>query len=68
MSTQRLQNALSRIEQALARIETQAALSAHATPGQGSPDPNLAARHEALRERVSASIAELDLLLEGIEK
>ena len=68
MSSDRIQNAFDRIDRALARIETQAALASHATPADGAPDAGLAARHEALRDSVSASIAELDALIEGLEK
>ena len=64
MSETRINNAVDRIEKALARIETQAALSRHS----GSDDSELAARHEALRERVSASLVELDTLIGGLEK
>ena len=68
MSSDRIQNALDRIDTALARIETQAALVSHASPEDGAPDAGLAARHEALRESVTASIAEIDALIEGLEK
>ena len=68
MSSDRIQNALDRIDRALARIETQAALVTHAAPTGDTPDAGLAARHEALRDSVSTSIAELDALIEGLEK
>ena len=68
MTSQRIENAMTRIERALARIETQAALSAHAAPSSTAADTDLAARHEALREQVANSVAELDLLIQGIER
>lgn len=64
MSEARINNAVDRIEKALARIETQAALSRHSDDS----DRELAARHEALRSRVAASLAELDTLIGGLEK
>ncbi len=67
MSSQRIQNAMERIDRALARIETQAALASHAKPTGGSSNAGLVARHEALREQVSASISELDALIEGLD-
>ena len=63
MSDVRINQAFDRIEKALARIETQAALSSHAKPSQ-----DLARRHEALRQSVTASLAELDTLIEGMEQ
>ena len=68
MSSERIKIAMDRIDRALARIETQAALASHA-PGTGtSGNAALAARHEALRERVEASLSELDALIEGLER
>ena len=68
MSSERIKNAMDRIDRALARIETQAALASHA-PSEGEHgNAALVARHEELRERVSASIAELDTLIEGLER
>ncbi|QZD89884.1 hypothetical protein K3148_00240 [Qipengyuania aurantiaca] len=59
MSAQRISTAVDRIERALARIEAQAA-----TPrGNGEG----AAKHEALKARVAASLSELDALIEGLE-
>jgi hypothetical protein len=74
MTSQRITNALDRIDRAMARIETQAALASHAAPPTGlgdAADPDdsgLAARHEALRRSVTASLAELDRLIEGLER
>ena len=67
MEDNRISHAVARIEQALARIETQAALAgsgARAATGGGAA---LAERHEALRDSVSASLAELDGLIGGLE-
>ena len=63
MSEARITSAIDRIEKALARIETQAALGR-----SGSGDAALARKHEALRESVSASLAELDTLIERLER
>ena len=49
-----------------ARIETQAALARSAPKPGGTANAELVARHEALRERVSDSIAQLDSLIEGL--
>ncbi|MBO6768207.1 MAG: hypothetical protein JJ901_07865 [Erythrobacter sp.] len=68
MSSERIQNAMDRIDRALARIETQAALASHTGAAGGPANAELVARHEALRERVSATVAELDSLIEGLEK
>ena len=53
MTSQRIQSAMDRIDRALARIETQAALASHS-------------RHEALRESVTTTISQLDALIEGL--
>ena len=50
----------------MARIETQAALARSAPKPGGTANAELVARHEALRERVSDSIAQLDSLIEGL--
>ncbi len=76
MSAERIRNAMDRIERALARIETQAALASHSpapAPAVSDDGPSdgqtpLAARHAALRARVGAGIAELDRLIEGLER
>ena len=68
MSSDRIKNAMDRIDRALARIETQAALSSHSLSTNDANGTELAARHEALRSQVSASIAELDALIEGLER
>ncbi|AXK42432.1 MULTISPECIES: hypothetical protein [Erythrobacter] len=67
MNSERIQNALDRIDRALARIETQAALKAHSPVSSGPTNAELVARHEALRESVAASISELDGLIKGLE-
>ena len=66
MSSERIQNAIDRIDRALARVETQAALATHAGRAGASNNAQLVARHEALREKVSSSIAELDALIGGL--
>lgn len=66
MTTERIGNALDRIDRALARIETQAALARSAPKPGGTANAELVARHEALRERVSDGIAQLDSLIEGL--
>ena len=63
MSEARIASAVDRIEKALARIETQAALSRHSGPGSA-----LAQKHENLREQVSESLAELDNLIAGLDR
>ncbi|MBX7481451.1 hypothetical protein [Qipengyuania qiaonensis] len=68
MSADRIKNAMDRIDRALARIETQAALSSHSPATDDAERSELAARHDALREQVSASIAELDTLIERLER
>ncbi len=68
MSSDRIKNAMDRIDRALARIETQAALSSHSPATNDADGAELAARHEALRSQVSTSIAELDALIEGLER
>ena len=60
MSEQRISGAIDRIERALARIEAQAGK----TGGEGE----IAARHQALKARVSASLSQLDDLIESLEK
>ena len=59
MSEARIHGALERIEKALARIETQAALARTAA----RTDSELAKRHEALKSRVADNLAELDKLI-----
>lgn len=63
MSEARILSAIDRIEKALARIETQAPLAG--SPGQSG---DLAAKHDALRNQVSASLAELDTLIAEMER
>ncbi|MFT6473418.1 MAG: hypothetical protein ACJAUS_001117 [Qipengyuania sp.] len=66
MTSQRIQSAMDRIDRALARIETQAALASH-SPAAGAPtNAELVARHEALRESVTTTISQLDALIEGL--
>ena len=68
MSSDRIKIAMDRIDRALARIETQAALASHSNDVGPARDADLAARHAQLRDKVSASIAELDILIEGLER
>ena len=68
MSSERIKNAMDRIDRALARIETQAALASHAPDAGSAGSAALAARHEALREKVEVSLTELDALIEGLER
>ena len=60
MSEQRISVAIDRIERALARIEAQAA--------NPRADDDAAARHDALKSRVAASLTQLDDLIESLEK
>ncbi|GAB5351053.1 MAG: hypothetical protein CL575_04790 [Altererythrobacter sp.] len=59
MSEQRINGAIDRIERALIRIEVQTARA------RGSGD--LTASHEKLKARVSASLSQLDGLIESLE-
>lgn len=62
MESDRIQQALARIEAAASRIE-QAARPSH-SPG---PDHDLAAKHATLKREAWAALAELDTLIEAIE-
>ncbi|MFA6219820.1 MAG: hypothetical protein WC692_08595 [Erythrobacter sp.] len=68
MSSERISQAMGRIDTALARIETQAALARHAGSSRDFAPLQLVERHEALRECVDASLAELDALIERLER
>jgi len=68
MSSDRIKNAMDRIDRALARIETQAALASHSTAATDAGDVELAERYETLRKRVSGSISQLDDLIEGLKR
>lgn len=59
MEQVRTENALVRIEAALARIND-------AAKPAGSPDAALAARHAALQRKVTAALADLDKLIAGV--
>jgi len=67
MPDDRIASAYDRIEAALGRIERSA--RATASPSAQSPgaDADLAARHAALRETVTATLGELDQLIERLE-
>jgi hypothetical protein len=65
MADQRMTLALARIEKALDRIDTAS------SQRQASDKPAMAAlvaRHEALRESVSGSLADLDALIGKLER
>ena len=68
MSAERITQAMDRIDRALSRIETQAALSRHSTTASPDNGSERTQRHEALREQVESSLAELDTLIESLEK
>ena len=72
MSAERITQAMDRIDGALSRIETQAALARHSAKAPAdngdAGDSELVQRHEALRESVESSLAELDTLIESLEK
>ena len=64
MDGSRIEQAIQRIETALGRIDT-----ATGKLSLGSaPDSGLARKHTALREEVSSTLAELDQLIEGLDK
>ena len=62
MEREQTLRAIARIEAALARLE--AASEKPAT----APDSTLLARHEALRQTVSATLSELDTLIGALER
>lgn len=64
MSETRIHGALERLEKALARIETQAALPRSAPV----VDDNLARAHEALKLRVAGNLRDLDALIGSLEQ
>lgn len=64
MSEARINNAVDRIEKALARVETQVALARHS----GGDDSALLAKHDALRASVASSLAELDRVIGSLEQ
>lgn len=65
MPDDRIASAYDRIEAALGRIERSA--RAHSAAHPPEADPDLTERHAILRETVSASLAELDRLIERLE-
>ncbi|MCA0977824.1 hypothetical protein LCM19_05555 [Qipengyuania flava] len=60
MSEQRINGAIDRIERALIRIEVQAS--------RARASEELSEHHEKLKSRVAASLAQLDGLIESLEK
>lgn len=67
MPDDRIASAYERIEAALERIERCAQAPSPVGTQSPQPDPDLAARHAALRETVTASLGELDRLIERLE-
>lgn len=67
MPDDRIASAYDRIEAALDRIERSARAPAPAPSPTSEADSELAARHAALRETVSASLGELDELIKRLE-
>ncbi len=65
MTDQRLEQAVQRIERALARIA--AVADSSAAKGAG-PDEALAQQHETLRSRVRAELEKLDHVIAELEK
>ena len=68
MDSARISQAMDRIDRALVRIETQAALGGHGKDAGGDPNGNLAQRHEALKTSIQGTLAELDTLIERLER
>ena len=68
MESARISQAMDRIDRALARIETQAALGRQRVPALMDEDPQLAQKHEALKETVRTTLGELDTLIERLER
>ena len=68
MMADRISQAMERIDKALARIETQAALPRPSGAPRQGDSGDLAAQHDRLRENIAASIAELDTLIERLEQ
>lgn len=60
MSEQRINGAIDRIERALIRIEVQAS--------RARASEELSENHKKLKSRVAASLAQLDGLIESLEK
>ena len=66
--SERISEALARVDAALDRIETEAARPASNAPQDKPAMAALVARHETLRETVSGSLAELDSLIARLER
>lgn len=64
MNASRIDQAIQRIETALGRIDT----AAEELCSGSAPDGELVQQHSALRKEVSSTLAELDQLIEGLEK
>lgn len=67
MDSARISQAMDRIDRALARIETQAALGRGRSPAPSADDGLLEQRHEALKDTVRSALTELDTLIERLE-
>ena len=69
MADERIPDAMARIEAALGRIERAASErpAATASTTDNANAAELVARHEALRETVNASLADLDRLIGRLE-
>ncbi len=63
MDGERISRALARIEAAAGRSETAAR-----QPAGSSPDPELAGKYQALRQDAGAALADLDRLIETLER
>jgi hypothetical protein len=63
MSGNRIARALARIEAAAERIE-----AAADSPRPSAADPELARKYQALRNEAGAALAELDRLIEALER
>jgi len=68
MSESRTDAAFARIDNALARIETQAASLASGVETGGTELADLRQRHENLRAAVGGSLSELDALIAEMEQ
>lgn len=62
MEDERISRAMARIDAAAKRIE--AAASRMSVP---DADPDLAARHERLKQEASSALAQIDMLIEALD-
>lgn len=68
MSDPRAQEALSRIEQAVARLETVLSKAGNRPGNEPEEFRRLQAAHEALRSRVAGAIGQIDRIIESGER